>query len=569
VKYADKNDSDVLIGKMVGHRRSVPHALFRVNAPNATLWTKPLMSSLTPHKLFRRSFLNQHSLRFPEGKRRLEDHVFVVQAYFLASKIAVLSNYPCYHHISREDASNAGLQQVDPAYYFGFVREVIDIIEAHTEPGEQRDHVLERPFSHEMMGRVTRRSAFAAMPADYRNQVFDVVRTLMLERFPANFGDRFALAGRVRAAAVRDDRMDILVEMNERAQRVQARAVLRSLTWQTDHWHAEIEAEAVFSDGTPIRFTPIGDDTWSVDPRLLPPQVHADTRVSTVELLRGRPSVTVVERSNEEEWFVRGTFTAALVPMPGDSGPDRRVVHTGTADFAAATLAGGRLLPDGLWDVFVRLASVGVDVKARLGVDEQTQRPLPSAAIVGPRPSTAIPYLTDKSEKLTLDVGQRKETLLGTMLSRRVGPVVIDGDNVTARVDVDVTPDAAQRTFKLLLLGDKTTVGQSASAFVTTADGGAMIRCSALPRPAVAGTDHVYGPARYTAAARSRAKDEPLLFGIVDVDRHGRIVSADFDPSHRRDIAPMPPHYGRRPLAVRVKGRIRRGMRRLSPGHRG
>ena len=47
-----------------------------------TLDWPPLVTLLSPHKLFRRGVLDEHGIRFPEGRRRLEDHVFVVQAYF-------------------------------------------------------------------------------------------------------------------------------------------------------------------------------------------------------------------------------------------------------------------------------------------------------------------------------------------------------------------------------------------------------------------------------------------------------------------------------------------------------
>lgn len=567
VNFADDAEADVLIGKMIGHKRGVPHALFRSNERNATLWNKPLMSSLTPHKLFRRSFLDAHGLRFPEGKRRLEDHVFVVQAYFLASKIAVLSDYPCYHHVRREDDSNAAYQRVDPALYFSYVREVLDIIEAHTEPGPQRDHVLERPFGHEMLGRLVRKRAFGSAPADYRRVLFGEVRKLMLERFPPDFGDRLALANRVRAAAVRDDRMDVLVEMNERAKQVTGRAVLTSLRWDRDHWHAEIETEAVFADGSPLRFTPLADDRWSVDPRLLPPDVHADYDVSTRDLLRSRPAVTVVERASDEEWFVPSSFVAELREVGGDHG-ERRVVVTGTADIDAATLAGGRPLADGTWDISVSVSSVGVGARARLGVDGLTVLPLPTAALVGPRPAIVIPYLTDPTEKLSVDIGQRKHTLIETLLLRPIGSAVVAADSVIATVDVDIAPDTSPRALRLLLLGDDTVIGECDAA-VTTSTDGPVLRAASVPRSVVGGVTSVHGPARYTVAVRPRAKAAPVRLGTVDVDAHGRIVAADFDGAVRRNAQPLPRAYGPPSIAVRAKRRARRAARQLTRGSRG
>ena len=64
--------------------------------------------------MFRRAFLAEHDLTFPEGRRRLEDHVFVVSAYLHARTISVLSDYPCYFHTARDDGGNAGFRPLEP-----------------------------------------------------------------------------------------------------------------------------------------------------------------------------------------------------------------------------------------------------------------------------------------------------------------------------------------------------------------------------------------------------------------------------------------------------------------------
>ena len=93
------------------------------------------MDSLTPHKMFRRAFLLEHDLTFPEGRRRLEDHVFVVSAYLHARGISVLSDYPCYFHTARGDGGNAGFRPLEPVGYFANLRDALDAVEALTEPG--------------------------------------------------------------------------------------------------------------------------------------------------------------------------------------------------------------------------------------------------------------------------------------------------------------------------------------------------------------------------------------------------------------------------------------------------
>ena len=94
-----------------------------------------IMDSLTPHKLFRRAFLDEHRIRFPEGKRRLEDHLFVSTAYLLATTISIYADYTCYFHIRREDSSNAGFRRIDWPEYFDNLAESLDGVVARTEPG--------------------------------------------------------------------------------------------------------------------------------------------------------------------------------------------------------------------------------------------------------------------------------------------------------------------------------------------------------------------------------------------------------------------------------------------------
>src|SRR5829696_1119068 len=93
---AVQDRADIVIGKVVGHRKGVPLRLFQANRHAITFDSDLLLGLLTPHKLFRRRLLDEHGLRFPEGRRRLEDHILVVGAYFAAERISVLADRPAY-----------------------------------------------------------------------------------------------------------------------------------------------------------------------------------------------------------------------------------------------------------------------------------------------------------------------------------------------------------------------------------------------------------------------------------------------------------------------------------------
>jgi hypothetical protein len=257
-------------------------------------------------------------------------------------------------------------------------------------------------------------------------------------------------------------------------------------------------------------------------------------------------------------------FTAELQDVPGDAGSVKRVIMTGTATIDQATLAGGRPLANGLWDISVRVEVAGIALRARLGADAATL-PLPSAAIIGPRPVTVIPYLTENHDKLTFDVGQRIHTLLATFLARPVGQVEITRDSLTAKVDVDIAAASSPRPLRLQLLGDDRVVGHCEAAIVAGAQG-AELRGGIVPKPAGRGGRIEYGAGRYTLGAQSRAKDKPLYLGVVDLDRRGRITAADFSPSQREAVVALPPRFGQPNVAQRAYGLLRRVARRSIRG---
>ncbi|HEU4572503.1 MAG TPA: glycosyltransferase family 2 protein [Candidatus Limnocylindrales bacterium] len=210
--FACRNRSDVVIGRVAGHGRGVPRWLFTQTRDRVTLWDSLIVDSLTPHKLFRRAFLDEHNLRFPEGRRRLEDHVFVLEAYFAASVISVLADVVCYHLYERGDAGNSSTDLADPAYYYRFVGEVIGVVEAHIEPGPRRDALLQRFARLELLGRLRRRR-FLSHTSAYRAALFREIRSVVEEHIPPSVDALLSPFARTQMALVRADRLDLIVEL--------------------------------------------------------------------------------------------------------------------------------------------------------------------------------------------------------------------------------------------------------------------------------------------------------------------------------------------------------------------
>ena len=195
--------ADIVVGKVVGHGKYVPPGLFRRNLHNVSLHDAPLVVLLSPHKLFRRAFVQEHGLRFPEGRRRLEDHVFVLRAYFATERVSVLADYACYHWMRRGTDNASSGAAWDPVAYYAAVREVLDIVDEHTEPGPARDRLYLRWYRAKTLGRVGgSRSALTLRSPEWQRAVFAEVRAIVARALRP--GARRAAAAQ-RAPAGRDD----------------------------------------------------------------------------------------------------------------------------------------------------------------------------------------------------------------------------------------------------------------------------------------------------------------------------------------------------------------------------
>ncbi|HWM37321.1 MAG TPA: glycosyltransferase family 2 protein, partial [Streptomyces sp.] len=116
---AQETGADIVIGRMAGHGRRAPQALFEKPVAAADLRSDlALLASMTVHKLFRRDFLRENGLRFAEGEVRLEDHLFTLRAYLLTGRVATVHDYTCYHWVRHpSDDLNISYGTIEPGPY--------------------------------------------------------------------------------------------------------------------------------------------------------------------------------------------------------------------------------------------------------------------------------------------------------------------------------------------------------------------------------------------------------------------------------------------------------------------
>ncbi|GAA3872342.1 glycosyltransferase family 2 protein [Streptomyces lacrimifluminis] len=436
-EYGVANGADVIVGKMAGKGRPVPVELFRHNHPKASVENAPLIDSLTPHKMLRRAFLDRIGLRFPEGRRRLEDHVFVTEAYLRADNVSVLSDYVCYYHVKRDDASNAGFQRFDPVGYFRNLREALDVVERYTEPGAVRDRLFRRWLRNEMVERM-RGNRLLKLPEDYRKEMFDEIRGVVVERFGPGVANGMQEAQRIVAALIAADRLDDVVAFAEWEASLAPTATPRSVEWRDGVLHVGFTAEFT-SRGTPMTF-PAEDDSDGADLDGTPTDADdAIARVGASTVARfgsATADFLVRERATAAQFFQPVELTRET--LPADEDGQVRLVLRGTATVAPGTAAGGVALGGGLFDVFVRIKLGGWTRECRLGPVKLDPRPVPPAGVVAGR--VVLPYWTAKQATLSLDVDR---AVKGVGFARlKPDDVTVTGDRLRVALPLHVPGDA-------------------------------------------------------------------------------------------------------------------------------
>lgn len=226
--YADEHGSDVVVGKEVGIGRPLPRRIYRRDVPNAQLGEDPLLEMLTPHKMFRTAFLREKGVRFPDGKVRLEDHLFVMRAYFEARTISILGSVPCYAWVKRSGSASSA--RIDPESYFPHLEAVLDLVEQYTEPGRLRDRLLRHWFRGKILKRVSGKR-MVAYPAEYRNRLLDAVIPIVQRRFGPGVDAGLAFPQRIRAALLRADRRAELVTFARFEKEMDCRVTVTSASW--------------------------------------------------------------------------------------------------------------------------------------------------------------------------------------------------------------------------------------------------------------------------------------------------------------------------------------------------
>ncbi|MFE4545903.1 glycosyltransferase family 2 protein [Streptomyces sp. NPDC056785] len=224
VAMADRHGTDVVLGRVEGVNRTAPRTMWDATLGRTDVFTSNIKFALSAQKLFRRAFLERHSLRFDESLWTGEDALFTMEAYLRADGVSVLADYTCYYLVGREDGKHV-TKSGSYTRRFDSARALMHLIADMVPAGERRDSLMVRPFLITLAPQFG--AAFTKDDEETRRHKFELAKPLMERYWHEGVARRLKVGERLRLHLVAEERADLLLDVAAFARsKKQAEAVL-------------------------------------------------------------------------------------------------------------------------------------------------------------------------------------------------------------------------------------------------------------------------------------------------------------------------------------------------------
>ncbi|MBK8447434.1 MAG: glycosyltransferase [Micropruina sp.] len=357
---------------------------------------------MVPHKLYRRDFVLQADISFPEGRRMLwEDVYFNVDAYAKAQRVGILADTPVYlwHSSTTNNSKSYGPRDVEFWDRMDDLMAFIDNALAAPELAAEHRSAL----MHQYRSRILRRLGRALQGATRHQSALAVSRARAIQaRYIPPEWDLLARPWEYpRAIALRADRPDLLALLHRFYAGFSGRTRASNLRWIDGALTFDVAAGWFLADGSPLPFQqrqdrlvlPLPDSLAEI---LDAPHVDVTDALAQYILVIGARS-----RTDLVTWQLPLTQTLHRDLLP-DGSVGLRIA--GQAAFDPAGVAFGRPAEPDVWDLLAVTRWAGL---ARAGGLKYNMPS--SAALFSGRP--AIAYKSNKGN-LAVDLCQRLRSVV-------------------------------------------------------------------------------------------------------------------------------------------------------------
>jgi len=368
VRCADEQGSDVVLGRLfgVGGRRP-PKAMFVATQLSTTVFDSRVWWALNILKLYRRELIERLGLRFREDIFS-EDQPFTGTCFLNAKAISVLADYDYAAFVWREDMGNATLSDIPLHQLTDALGVMIELITENVEAGPSRNLLLKRHYEVEFFK--TFKAMTRATDDGDRQEAFNQLRDWALEYFPYEVVEDLSPAHRVTYRLLIQGDLDALVSF------------VRQYVVDPE-WDVSVEGELVYTYFPCLRGggADLPKECFEVTPLIkVRHELTAVAWRDEVLHLEGHAHLDILDSGQTSTELVlreRATQIEYALPVTRHATPGNLAVlwqsnfEQNHAAISVAidplTAADGGRLPDGVWDLSLRLSSQGITREARIG----------------------------------------------------------------------------------------------------------------------------------------------------------------------------------------------------------
>ncbi|HEV7623581.1 MAG TPA: glycosyltransferase family A protein [Amnibacterium sp.] len=335
-------------------------ALEHGNLPNAleTAGIDALLP-MVPHKVYRREFLLEHGIRFPEGRRMLWEDIYVnVEAWRHARHVAVLADTPVYlwHSSATNNSKTYGPRssefwdRLDDL--FAFIDRTLDA------PGyeDARRSMLLHQYRGRVLGRFT--GMLAGATAEETTMALERAHRIQARYLPLEWDALLGLWERARAVLVRDGRTDLLQRLGAIDGTVTSRVEVEEADWVDGRLRLVVRGTFATRGAGPLAFRRDGDRVLRVLPEDIAGALPRDLLDVTDRLDGLKLSVGVRHRADRVTWELPHQPSVTFEPL-GEEGLVTAVARSVVeVDLEHAAL--GAPLSDWVWDTYAAIRWEGL-----------------------------------------------------------------------------------------------------------------------------------------------------------------------------------------------------------------
>ncbi|MFF1279312.1 glycosyltransferase family 2 protein [Streptomyces sp. NPDC058299] len=210
VAMADRNGTDVVLGRVEGVNRTAPKSMWGETLDRTDVFSSNIKFTLSAQKLFRRALLDRHGMRFDESLWTGEDAVFTLEAYLRADGVSVVADYTCYYLVGRDDGKHV-TKTGGYALRFDSARALMKLIADMVPAGDRRDLLMVRPFLITLLPQFGPK--FLTDDEEVRRHKFELAKPLMDAYWTPGVARRLKVHERLRLHLVAMQRADLLLDV--------------------------------------------------------------------------------------------------------------------------------------------------------------------------------------------------------------------------------------------------------------------------------------------------------------------------------------------------------------------